>query len=145
MKSKQVAHLFAIVAICAFGAGTACDSSNGGPQTGSGGSGGASPGAGGASSHGGTTGGGGTGGSNATGGHGGTAASGGAGGSPGTGGQAGTGGLTGSGGGGGASSPDAGALCSGKVCRSDQFCCGPPACGFCANVLQGPNCQTTCN
>lgn len=54
----------------------------------------------------------------------------------GTGGSAGT---TGSGGNAGD-----GGLCSGVVCKANEFCCGPPACGSCANVLQGPNCPTSC-
>jgi hypothetical protein len=191
----------AVLVLCA---GLGCDSSNGGTQTGSGGSGGkgggsssggasgtgggnggsASGGTGGSSStgghagasasggtggssatgghgggtatggHGGGTATGGAGGSTAGGGHGGGSSSGGAGGgasgghggaTTGAGGQGGAGDATGSGGGGGSSSADAGTLCSGKLCKSDQFCCGPPACGFCANLAQGPNCQTTCN
>ena len=35
-------------------------------------------------------------------------------------------------------------LCGGKVCKEDQFCCGPPACGHCANKLTGPECPTKC-
>jgi hypothetical protein len=35
-------------------------------------------------------------------------------------------------------------LCGGKVCKDDQFCCGPPACGHCANKLTGPECPTKC-
>lgn len=35
-------------------------------------------------------------------------------------------------------------LCNGNVCGSDQFCCGPSECGFCAYTLQGPNCPTAC-
>jgi hypothetical protein len=38
----------------------------------------------------------------------------------------------------------ASALCGGKVCKEDQFCCGPPACGHCANKLTGPECPTKC-
>jgi hypothetical protein len=36
-------------------------------------------------------------------------------------------------------------LCGGKVCRPDQFCCGPPECGHCASKLTGPNCPKTCS
>jgi hypothetical protein len=53
------------------------------------------------------------------------------------------GGTAGSGGGAGAGSD--GGLCNGQICAADQFCCGPPACGYCARILQGPNCATTCN
>jgi hypothetical protein len=35
-------------------------------------------------------------------------------------------------------------LCGGIVCRSDQFCCGPPACGRCVSALRGPRCPNTC-
>lgn len=35
-------------------------------------------------------------------------------------------------------------LCGGKVCRADQFCCGPPECGHCARRLTGPRCPTSC-
>jgi hypothetical protein len=35
-------------------------------------------------------------------------------------------------------------LCGGKACKEDQFCCGPPACGHCANKLMGPECPTKC-
>jgi hypothetical protein len=35
-------------------------------------------------------------------------------------------------------------LCGGKVCKEDQFCCGPPACGYCANKMTGPECPTKC-
>ncbi len=34
--------------------------------------------------------------------------------------------------------------CGGKICAADQFCCGPPACGHCANRLTGPRCPSTC-
>ena len=50
-----------------------------------------------------------------------------------------------SGGGGAAGAGSDGGLCNGQVCAGDQFCCGPPACGYCARILQGPNCATTCN
>ena len=63
----------------------------------------------------------------------------------GAGGAGGTGNVAGSGGAGGSGAPDAGTLCGGKTCKSNEFCCGPPACGFCANILTGPNCTTTCN
>lgn len=36
------------------------------------------------------------------------------------------------------------ALCGGIVCRPDQFCCGPPACGHCVSALRGPRCPKTC-
>src|SRR3954447_9313793 len=35
-------------------------------------------------------------------------------------------------------------LCGGTVCRPDQFCCGPPACGHCVSALRGPRCPNTC-
>ena len=35
-------------------------------------------------------------------------------------------------------------LCGGTVCRPDQFCCGPPACGHCVSALRGPRCPSTC-
>jgi hypothetical protein len=35
-------------------------------------------------------------------------------------------------------------LCGGKVCKEDQFCCGPPACGYCASKMAGPACPTKC-
>jgi hypothetical protein len=35
-------------------------------------------------------------------------------------------------------------LCGGAVCRPDQFCCGPPACGHCVSALRGPRCPSTC-
>jgi hypothetical protein len=35
-------------------------------------------------------------------------------------------------------------LCGGTVCRPDQFCCGPPACGHCVSALRGPRCPKTC-
>jgi hypothetical protein len=37
-----------------------------------------------------------------------------------------------------------GPSCGGKVCRADQFCCGPPECGHCAAVLSGRRCPATC-
>ena len=37
-----------------------------------------------------------------------------------------------------------GSLCGGKVCRADQFCCGPPECGHCASRMTGPRCPTSC-
>jgi len=44
--------------------------------------------------------------------------------------------------------PDAtsadGALCGGKVCAANQFCCGPPECGHCASRLTGPRCPASC-
>jgi hypothetical protein len=44
-----------------------------------------------------------------------------------------------------ADADDAGpVLCGGKVCKDDQFCCGPPACGHCASKLTGPECPTKC-
>ena len=46
---------------------------------------------------------------------------------------------------GGAGAGSDGGLCNGQICAADQFCCGPPACGYCARILQGPNCATTCN
>jgi len=36
-------------------------------------------------------------------------------------------------------------LCGGKTCGADEFCCGPPQCGFCANKMSGVNCPATCN
>jgi hypothetical protein len=65
-----------------------------------------------------------------------------------TGGRGGDGGsaTAGRGGAGGGAGTNAdGGLCNGQVCAADQFCCGPPACGYCARILQGPNCATTCN
>jgi hypothetical protein len=35
-------------------------------------------------------------------------------------------------------------LCGGKVCRADQFCCGPSECGHCASRMTGPRCPTSC-
>ena len=35
-------------------------------------------------------------------------------------------------------------LCGGDVCAAGQFCCGPPACGHCANRLTGPRCPAVC-
>jgi len=35
-------------------------------------------------------------------------------------------------------------LCGGEVCAAGQFCCGPPACGHCANRLTGPRCPAVC-
>jgi hypothetical protein len=40
--------------------------------------------------------------------------------------------------------PEDNSLCGGKVCRGDQFCCGPPECGRCASRLSGPRCPTIC-
>jgi len=40
----------------------------------------------------------------------------------------------------GASEP----LCGGRRCKPDQFCCGPPECGTCANKAAGPHCPKTC-
>jgi hypothetical protein len=37
-----------------------------------------------------------------------------------------------------------GELCGGKVCKADQFCCGPPECGTCANRMSGPRCPNSC-
>ena len=59
------------------------------------------------------------------------------------------GGVGGAGGIGGAGDHDAGqdaqpSLCNGQTCKSTEFCCGPPACGRCANILTGPLCPTTC-
>src|SRR4051812_10763968 len=34
--------------------------------------------------------------------------------------------------------------CGGKVCRADQFCCGPPECGHCASRMTGPRCPASC-
>jgi hypothetical protein len=34
--------------------------------------------------------------------------------------------------------------CGGEACAAGQFCCGPPACGHCANRLTGPRCPATC-
>lgn len=34
--------------------------------------------------------------------------------------------------------------CGGAVCGADDFCCGPPSCGFCANKLSGVHCVATC-
>jgi len=64
----------------------------------------------------------------------------------GAGGIQGTGGLTvlGTGGVGAGGTSGTGTTCGGRVCTSDQFCCGPPDCGYCANILTGPNCQQAC-
>jgi hypothetical protein len=59
------------------------------------------------------------------------------------GGQGGRGGA-GGGGGQGAGGSGTGGLCGNRACGSDEFCCGPPACGHCAKVLTGPNCPATC-
>ena len=40
--------------------------------------------------------------------------------------------------------PEDNSLCGGKVCRADQFCCGPPECGHCTSRLSGPRCPTSC-
>ena len=37
-----------------------------------------------------------------------------------------------------------GVTCGGKICGSNQFCCGPSECGTCANNLSGPNCPVAC-
>ena len=37
-----------------------------------------------------------------------------------------------------------GESCGGQICGQDEFCCGPPACGNCRNILTGPNCPTSC-
>jgi hypothetical protein len=58
-------------------------------------------------------------------------------GSAGTTGAAGSAGRGGTGGGGGD-------LCGGQICGANEFCCGPPACGSCRNILTGPNCPTSC-
>ena len=42
-------------------------------------------------------------------------------------------------------SPGSQSLCGGKVCRADQFCCGPPECGHCASRMTGPRCPATCS
>jgi hypothetical protein len=69
----------------------------------------------------------------------------GAGGVQGTGGNTATGsGGKGGGGNGGAGGTGTGALCGGKVCASDEVCCGPPDCGHCINPLTGPNCPQVC-
>ena len=86
---------------------------------------------------GGVGGGDGTGGGGGRGGSGGVAGNG-AGGRGGMGGSAGNAGRGGMGGGGGGES------CGGQICGQDEFCCGPPACGNCRNILTGPNCPTSC-
>lgn len=59
-----------------------------------------------------------------------------------SGGVSGTGGVIGSG---GTPNIEGGtALCSGQPCGPDEFCCGPPDCGHCVNVNQGPVCPTLC-
>lgn len=70
----------------------------------------------------------------------------------GTGGIQGTGGTkaggtggTGSGGKGGTGGTGTGPTCGGKVCASDEVCCGPPDCGHCINPLTGPNCPQVCS
>src|SRR5450631_3087771 len=151
-------HVWVLAVVFALSVGISCDSSSTAGQTGSGGVGGGGSGQGGSSAGtGGSTGqGGGAGKSGGTGGlgtgGGGTGTGGtaghGSGGAPGTGGGGGSTSSGGHGGGagvGGSEAPDGGALCSGKVCKPNEFCCGPAACGFCANVLQGPNCATSCN
>ena len=37
-----------------------------------------------------------------------------------------------------------GESCGGQICGQNEFCCGPPACGNCRNILTGPNCPTSC-
>jgi hypothetical protein len=103
-------------------AGVAGNSGGAGTTAGRGGDGGSTAGAGG-----GVAGRGGTGG----------VAGNGAGGRGGVGGSAGNAGRGGMGGGGGES-------CGGQICGQDEFCCGPPACGNCRNILTGPNCPTSC-
>jgi hypothetical protein len=34
--------------------------------------------------------------------------------------------------------------CGDEVCGDDEFCCGPPECGSCALLTQGPQCPDTC-
>jgi hypothetical protein len=104
-------------------AGVAGNSGGAGTTAGRGGDGGSTAGAGG-----GVAGRGGTGG----------VAGNGAGGRGGVGGSAGNAGRGGMGGGGGGES------CGGQICGQDEFCCGPPACGNCRNILTGPNCPTSC-
>ncbi len=119
------------------GGTTGAAGTNGVAGTGAGGRGGAS----------GTTGAAGNGGAG-RGGSTGAAGSGGAGrggstGAAGSGGRGGTGGGTaGSGGRGGAAG--GGETCGGQICGQGEFCCGPPACGNCRNILTGPNCPTSC-
>jgi len=71
---------------------------------------------------------------------GGTPATGGASGPDSTGGMKATGGSSGVGQGG-----SSGVTCGGKICDSNQFCCGPSECGTCANILTGPNCPVACS
>ena len=46
--------------------------------------------------------------------------------------------------GGQAAGGDPGQTCGGKVCTSDQACCGPAECGFCVNKLSGIACPAVC-
>lgn len=125
----------ALVLICS---GLSCSSTSTGVDSGAlGGRGGGAAGSGGgmAGAAGGTAGSGG-GAAGAGGGSGrGGASSGGSGGTTGAAGNA----AAGTGGGGGGS-----ATCGGRTCQSDEFCCGPPACGECKKTLTGPVCPTAC-
>jgi hypothetical protein len=46
--------------------------------------------------------------------------------------------------GGQAAGGEPGQTCAGKVCTSDQVCCGPAACGFCVSKLSGIACPAVC-
>ena len=67
---------------------------------------------------------------------------------PGAGGSGGTsaGGSSsgGAGAGGQASGGTSSQTCGGKVCTTDQVCCGPAECGRCISKLSGQNCETVC-
>jgi hypothetical protein len=34
--------------------------------------------------------------------------------------------------------------CGGRTCGADEFCCGPPSCGTCTNLLSGAHCPALC-
>jgi hypothetical protein len=120
-------------------AGTGGGSGNGGGTGGSGGAG--TAGAGGTGGSGGGTAGAAGGAAGSRGGAGGAAGA-----AAGTGGsRGGAGGTAGGAGNGAAGAGGAGAgTCNGQTCQSDEFCCGPPACGECKKILTGPNCPTSC-